>query len=292
MTKIVSLINQKGGVGKTTSSVNIAAALALDGYKTLLVDLDQQGNATQGLGISKPEFTIGGAMLGQQEIMTYPVKENLDIIPCDISFSVIDRELEAEKYANLRKEVGMHNILKVIIGEIKGYDVIVMDCPPALGFVTISALIASNFVFIPMIAQLYSLQGVKEVLKSVDDVRTKYNPDLNLGGLFFTLFDKRTILARDLRDEVKELASGALLNTLVRNNVALEESPSMGVDIFEYKEDSNGAEDYRSLTEEIKLILFPDNIKAAKKSSKQPEDKTASIRKMFENYLEEREDNE
>lgn len=287
MTKIIALINQKGGVGKTTSSINIASKLAIDGKKTLLIDLDQQGNASQGLGINKPEYTITGSLLGLNQVMTYPVKENLDIIPCDVSFSGIEKELEKPKYEAIKKKIGLHNLLNEFVKTIKGYDVILMDCPPALGFVTVSALVASQYVFIPLIAQLYSISGVKEVLKTIDEVKTNLNPDLKLAGMFFTLYDKRTILAKDLHQDIKELSNGTLLDTVVRKSVALEESPSLGQDIFDYRPDSHGAADYTALTDEIKEILFPGSGTSPKKKQFSKPDKTAVIRQMFEKYLEE-----
>lgn len=290
MTKVISFINQKGGVGKTTSAVNIAAALALDGFKTLLIDLDQQGNATQGLGINNPEYTIAGSLSGSEAVMTYPVKENLDIIPCDVNFSGIEQTLDAPAYKEVIKKIGKINLLKELVNSIEGYDIIIMDCPPALGFVTVSALISSEYVFIPLIAQLYSISGVKEVLKTFEHIKEKYNPSLNLAGLFFTLYDMRTILAKDLSDNVKDLAKGNLLETKIRKSVVLEESPSLGVDIFEYKPDSNAAQDYRNLSDEIKSIVFPD--KFSKPDLNKPIGGAADVLQMFEAYLEEGGDNE
>lgn len=284
MTTVISFINLKGGVGKTTSATNLSAAFANAGKKTLLIDLDMQGNASQGFGIHNPEYTIGGAMLNQYALMTYPIMDNLDLVASDMSFSSIEKEIEQESYEDLRLTIGTEFLLKEIIANTKGYDIVLLDCPPSLNFITLNALACSDHVFIPLEAQIYSLEGVKRVIRSIESIKKRINPDVELGGLFFTQYDKRTILSKDLHEEVADMVGGKLLETVIRLNVALKEAPTFKQDIFTYDNKSHGATDYRSLYHEINRIIYGKSTEKKKPGSNDQQDLT-SIGDKFDQFL-------
>lgn len=244
MKQVIAFSNQKGGVGKTTSAVNIGAYLASQGKRVLLIDLDPQANMTKGLGVDQTEFSIYGVLLGEQRLKAFPIRENLVLIPGSYGMS----SFEKVKGDELDKEF----LLREIIEPLKSsFDFILLDCPPALGLITINALAAADQVYIPLEAQIFGVDGLNKVLEIVEKVRKRINPDLEIGGVFFTRYNDRKILTRDTADDVRELLKHKVLKTTIRENVALQEAPSIGKDIFTYAPDSHGAKDYAKLTEEI-----------------------------------------
>ncbi|MBS1775006.1 MAG: ParA family protein [Bacteroidetes bacterium] len=244
MIKVIAFSNQKGGVGKTTSAVNIGAYLASQGKRVLLIDLDPQANMTKGLGIEEPEISIYGVLLGEQKIKAFPIRENLVLVPGSYGMS----SFEKVKGDDLDKEF----LLKEVIDPLKPkFDFILLDCPPALGLITINALAAADQVYIPLEAQIFGVDGLNKVLEIVEKVRKRINPKLEIGGVFFTRYNDRKILARDTADDLRELLKNKVLKTTIRENVALQEAPSLGKDVFTYAPDSHGARDYAKLTEEI-----------------------------------------
>ena len=251
--KIVAISNHKGGVGKTTSVVNIGAGLNKLGKKVLLIDLDAQANLSQSLGLIEPEFNIYGAIKG-----LYPMSKcintisetvttgatGLDVIPSTLDLSGAEIELSSE--------TGREYILKDLIDPLRAhYDFILIDCPPALSLLTINALTVANEVFIPLQAQYLALQGLTKLLEVISKIQKRLNEELQIGGVFITQFDKRKILNRDVVEAINTHFKDKVFNTKIRDNVALAEAPSSKQDIFRYNPTSNGAEDYLELSREI-----------------------------------------
>jgi chromosome partitioning protein len=241
--KIIALSNQKGGVGKTTSAVNIGAALARQGKRVILVDLDSQGNMTQGLGIENPDFTINGLLFHGQEIHAYPVTDNLVLVATDGSLSNFDK--------NVQDKIQREFILKKALEPLKAKsDYIILDCPPMLGLVTINAFTFADEIYVPVEAQKYSIEGLAKVFEMVTAVR-EINPGLKVKGIFFTRHNHHKILNRDVEEYIRNTYGDVVMQTYIRENVALRESPHANEDIFRYAPESNGAEDYLNLTQEI-----------------------------------------
>ena len=244
MAIIFSLLNHKGGVGKTTSSINIAAGLAILGKKTLLVDLDPQASLTISLGIPRQPVTIYEAMRGEAELVPFNAKENLDIITSRLELSGAESEL--------LNEAGREYILAELVDGVReDYDFIVIDCPPSLGLLTLNALTASDYVYIPMQTEFLALQGLAKIKQVIDKVRFRLNKQLEIGGVIPTMYDSRKVLNRDIVDMIKKYFGDKVFTTMIRDNVALAEAPSMRQDIFGYSPNSPGAEDYLSLCHEI-----------------------------------------
>jgi chromosome partitioning protein len=244
MAIIFSLLNHKGGVGKTTSSINIAAGLAILGKKTLLIDLDPQASLTISLGIPRQPVTIYEAMRGEAELSPYNAKENLDIVTSRLELSGAESEL--------LNEAGREYILAELVDAIReDYDYIVIDCPPSLGLLTLNALTASDYVYIPMQTEFLALQGLAKIKQVIDKVRFRLNKQLEIGGVIPTMYDARKVLNRDIVDMIKKYFGDKVFTTIIRDNVALAEAPSMRQDIFGYSPNSPGAEDYLNLCREI-----------------------------------------
>ncbi len=256
---VIGVINQKGGVGKTTTSVNLGAAIAEKGKKVLLVDVDPQGNLTTHLGLTPqedpenpqdgppaPEFTVYDVLKGSKSIHEVTVKRsaNLDIVPSSLFLSAADLELGGV--------VGRELILKRSIDKVRGqYDVIVIDCPPALGLLSLNALAASDEVIIPVQSEYLALYGVRQLLDTIDQVRSIYNPNLKVGGVLICLHDSRKRLARAVADTIRAYFGNLVFSTVIRSNVSLAEAPASGQSIFEYAAKSPGAEDYAALASEV-----------------------------------------
>ncbi len=240
---IISFANHKGGVGKSTSVVNIGAGLALLGNKVLLVDFDPQANLTQGLGIVNPEVTIYEIFRGDYSIVVN-VNDNLDLIPSDINLAGLEVELTFEK----NREYRLKNVLKPLAGK---YDFILVDTPPALGLLTVNALTASNKIIIPVQAQFFALQGLTRLIDVIEQIKAMVSGNLDIGGLFITQYDNRIILHRNVAEAISSHYEGKVFKTKIRNNISLAEAPSVGLDIFRYKPKSYGAVDYLALTKEI-----------------------------------------
>jgi chromosome partitioning protein len=244
MAIIFSLLNHKGGVGKTTSSINIAAGLAILGKKTLLIDLDPQASLTISLGIPRQPVTIYEAMRGEADLVPFNAKENLDIITSRLELSGAESEL--------LNEAGREYILAELVDGVReDYDFIVIDCPPSLGLLTLNALTASDYVYIPMQTEFLALQGLAKIKQVIDKVRFRLNKQLEIGGVIPTMYDARKVLNRDIVDMIKKYFGDKVFTTMIRDNVALAEAPSMRQDIFGYSPNSPGAEDYLNLCREI-----------------------------------------
>lgn len=247
---IYAISNHKGGVGKTTSTINLGAALASKGKRVLLVDFDPQANLTQSLGIKNPEISIYDNLKGEQLVHPIEYRNNLSVLPSSLDLSVAEIELSSEP--------GREYILKDILTRIESkFDYILIDCPPSLGLLTINALTAAQYVIIPMQAEFLPLRGLAKLTEVVQKIQRRLNNKLQIGGVFLTQYDARKVLNRDIADSVEEFFKEKYLNTKISNNVALAEAPSKGQDIFLYNRNSKGAADYLELCDEmIKKKVF------------------------------------
>lgn len=244
MGKIISLLNHKGGVGKTTSTINIGAGMVELGKKVLLLDLDPQANLTLSLGIPRQTNTIYEALRGECELEPYRFKENLDVVISTLDLSGAEMELV--------NEAGREYLLRELFEPVKeDYDFIIIDCPPSLGLLTLNALAASDVVFIPLQTEFLALQGLAKIKQVVDKVKFRLNKKLDIGGVIATMYDHRKVLNRDVVDTIRKYFGEKVFNTLIRENVALAEAPAQRKDIFAYSRNSIGAQDYLNLSKEI-----------------------------------------
>ena len=244
MAKIFSISNHKGGVGKTTSTVNIGAGLALKNKKVLLIDLDPQANLTHSLGIKNPEINIYDNLRGQSNVIPIEVKKNLWVLPSSLDLSAAEIELNSEP--------GREYILKDIISKIKDkFDYVLIDCPPSLGLLTINALTSSDSVIIPLQAEFLPLKGLAKLNDVIEKIKSRLNPNLEIGGVFLTQFDNRKVLNREIAETMKNFYGKKLLESTISTNIALAEAPSQGKDIFLYNKNCRGALDYKQVCEEL-----------------------------------------
>ncbi len=249
MTQIISVVNQKGGVGKTTTTVSLAAFIGKKRKKVLMIDLDPQGNATSGLGVdkSKIENSTYDVMVNDlpiSEAIVGSTAKNVDICPTNINLAGAEVELVGA--------MSREQILKNAIEEVAdNYDYIFIDCPPSLGILTINALTASNNLIIPIQGEYYALEGLSQLVDTVSKVKKKLNKNINILGVVLTMFDKRTQLTRQVRDEVENYFGDKVFKTNIPRNVRLAEAPSHGLAISDYDANSKGGKAYESLANEV-----------------------------------------
>ena len=248
-TKIIAIINQKGGVGKSTTAINLSAAIGELGKQVLLVDLDPQGNTSSGLGIDKRQVKhcIYDALLNDvplEEIIIPDVCEGLDVVPATINLAGAEVELVSE--------MARENRLKDAVGAMRGkYDYIFIDCPPSLGLLTVNALVAADKLLIPIQCEFYALEGVTKLLDSMKRVKTRLNPTLDIYGVLLTMYDGRTTLSKQVVSEVRNFFGKMVFETLIPRTVKLSEAPSFGQPITQYDPAGKGAQAYSALAKEV-----------------------------------------
>ena len=243
-TKIVSVINQKGGTGKTTTTINLGSAIAALGKKVLLVDLDPQANLSYSLGITEPEGTLADVFTENKKLADIQVERSgLQVLPG--SNELVD--IEISLVSQPQREAYLKNILK----EAKGFDYIFIDCPPSLSVLTVNALAASDDVVIPLQMEVLTLQGLGQILATIAQVRDAFNPKLKVKGIAVVMFDKRRKLSQEIEEYLHENIEEKVFRNRIRLNVKLAEAPSFGQSILEYDRTSYGARDYLALAEEF-----------------------------------------
>ncbi len=249
MGKTISFANQKGGVGKTTSAVNIAASLGVLGYKILLVDLDPQGNATSGVGISKKALkaTINDVMLGEisaEDAIRVTEYTNLSIIPANIA-------LAGAEY-NLYQDGGSERIMKEALAPIKDkYDYIIIDCPPSLSMLTVNSMVASDGIVIPMQCEFYALEGLSQLTVTINKIKSNFNNALNITGILITMYNNRLLLSLQVINELNKHYADKLFETKISRGVKVSEAPGFGMPVYYHDKKSKGAVEYLSVAKEL-----------------------------------------
>lgn len=248
-TKVMAIINQKGGVGKSTTAINLSAALGELGKQVLLVDLDPQGNSSSGLGIEKSQVKncVYDVLLNDvpiEEVIIPDVCEGLDLVPATINLAGAEVELVSE--------MARENRLKDSVGSLRGkYDYVFIDCPPSLGLLTVNALVAADKLLIPIQCEFYALEGVTKLLDSMKRVKTRLNPTLDIFGVLLTMYDGRTTLSKQVVEEVQGYFGRTVFSTLIPRTVKLSEAPSFGQPITQYDPTGKGAQSYMNLAKEV-----------------------------------------
>ena len=249
MARVISIANQKGGVGKTTTAVNLSASLAVAEKKTLLIDFDPQGNATSGLGVSREEASqsIYHALIDEVPLKTLLRETELDflkIIPSNID--LIGAEIELVSFPD--REIRLKNALKEVRED---FDFLIIDCPPSLGLITVNSLTASDSVLIPLQCEYYPMEGLSQLIKTIKLIQNSLNPWLKIEGILMTMFDKRNNISHQVTEEVRKHFGAMVFDTVIPRNVRLSECPSFGKPIILYDADSRGAESYLDLAKEV-----------------------------------------
>ena len=252
--KIISVINQKGGVGKTTTVINLAAGLSIKGKKILVIDLDPQGNATTGLGLSNAtssDQTIYNVLNGNKkisEVIQSTRLENLDLISSNVDLS----GLEVETAGDSRRAFKLKDELTLILNNSEpSYDYIIIDCPPSLSLLTIMALVASNALVVPLQTEFFALEGLTQLMKTIERIKSNLNPSLDIRGILLTMYDKRNKLSGEVETEARNYFKDKVYSTAVPRNVRLSEAPSHGVPVLIYDKSCPGSRAYFSFTEEF-----------------------------------------
>lgn len=250
MKKIICIANQKGGVGKTTTAINLSASLASAEKKTLLIDCDSQGNASSGMGIDKNlinEKNFYHALIGERplsDVIVPTMVPNLDMVPCNRD--LIGIEVEFVNMQDREKQ------LRMLLQQYDApYDFVIIDCPPSLGFLTVNALVASDYLLIPLQCEYFAMEGLGHLLNTLRLIKAKLNPSLTLGGILLTMYDARNLLSKRVSEDVRKYFTGKVFNTIIPRNVRLSESPSHGLPIILYDIKSRGAVAYMELAQEI-----------------------------------------
>lgn len=246
---IIALANQKGGVGKTTTCVSLAAAVAEKKKKTLLLDLDPQGNASSGLGIDKNALEYSSYELLVEEIDPAKIVQSsgrpyLDVLPANMNLAGAELQLKDRE----KREFVLRDAMEAIASQ---YDYVFIDCPPSLGLLTLNALTAANEVLIPVQAEYYALEGLSQIHETINAVQSQWNPKLRINGALLTMYDSRTQLAKQVAEEIRQYYKGLAYDTMIPRNVRLSEAPSHGKTILEYERWSKGARAYRALAKEF-----------------------------------------
>jgi chromosome partitioning protein len=253
MTRIIAITNQKGGVGKTTTCVNLGATLAETGHQVLVIDFDPQGNATSGSGVDKHQIQadVRGLLLGEIEFAETRVlntEAGYDLLPSDIQLTEAEVGLVGQPRAAFR-------LKEVIASHLDGYDFVLIDCPPALSMLTINGLVAADAVIIPMQCEFYALEGVAALMHTIEQVRGTHNPNLVIDGVLRTMYDPRTSLTRQVSQQLEQFFGDKVFRTVIPRNVRLAEAPSYGLPVLRYDRLSKGALSYLALAAELRQRL-------------------------------------
>lgn len=250
--KIMAIVNQKGGVGKTTTTINLAVALAKQSQKVLIVDLDPQGNASTGLGIEPDdrdmttyEFILDDVEL--EDVIQPTETRNVDMIPATVDLSSADIEL----IANEKRSYLLHDALRQPAMQKRGYDYILIDCPPSLNLLTVNALVASHAVLVPLQSEFFALEGLSQLMLTIREVRQTANPNLRIEGVVLTMYDRRNNLSLQVEKDARDTLGDLVFTTVIPRNVRVSEAPSFALSVLDYDANSKGAQAYIALAAEI-----------------------------------------
>tara|TARA_R110002124_G_scaffold121667_4_gene280014 strand:- start:806 stop:1552 length:747 start_codon:yes stop_codon:yes gene_type:complete len=242
--KTIAILNHKGGTGKTTSTINIGAGLALKGFKVLCIDFDPQANLTEGLGIKDPELSIYDSIRDKRKLPIVNISENLDIVPSSVE--LLGAEVE------LVNSIAREKVLTKLIHPVKpNYDYILIDCPPALGLLSINAIVASDTILLPLEPEYFAYKGVDRILGVIQEVKENLNENLTIGGVFITRCSMNRTLTKTIIETIRNEFEYKVFDTVIRTNVLLGEAQLQGISIYEHAPKSNGAKDYGDLVNEI-----------------------------------------